>query len=52
MIGQDNAREQEQIKFVSNLLAETDFSEERVAKIADVLIEFVKGVKQKLSREM
>ncbi|MVM33079.1 hypothetical protein GO755_23765 [Spirosoma sp. HMF4905] len=51
MIGQDKAREQEQAKFVNNLLTETDFSVERVAKIAGVSIEFVQQVQQKLKSD-
>ncbi|RRA97748.1 hypothetical protein [Larkinella rosea] len=47
LVGQDNAREQEQIKFVNNLLTETDFSVEKVAKIAGVSVEFVEKIKQK-----
>ena len=49
MIGQDNARDQEQAKFVGNLLTETDFSTEKVAKIVGVSVEFVKNIQQKLS---
>lgn len=43
------AQEKEQIKFVTNLLADTDFSPERVAKIAGVSVEFVKKIQQKLT---
>lgn len=49
LIGQDNAREQEQVKFVNNLLTETDFSVEKVAKIAGVSVDFVQNINQKLS---
>lgn len=43
------AQEKEQIKFVTNLLADTDFSLERIAKIAGVSVEFVKNIQQKLT---
>lgn len=45
------AQEQEQVKFVTNLLQETDFPVERVAKIADVSVEFVKNIQQKLATD-
>lgn len=43
------AQEKEQIKFVTNLLADTDFSPDRIAKIAGVSVEFVKNIQQKLT---
>ena len=43
--GQQN----EQEKFVNNLLTGSDFSTERIAKIAGVSIEFVKSLQQKIS---
>lgn len=49
MIGQDTAREQEQTKFVTNLLTSSDFSVSRIAEIAGVSIKFVKKVQQSLS---
>ncbi len=49
LIGQDEAKEQAETKFVTNLLLDSDFSMERIAKIAGVSVEFVKKVKQKLS---
>lgn len=42
------AREQEQVKFVSNLLTETDFPIEKIARIAGVSVEFVSHIQQKL----
>ncbi|GAB3505666.1 hypothetical protein GCM10027341_37640 [Spirosoma knui] len=42
------AQEKEQIKFVTNLLIDSDFSVERIAKVAGVSAEFVKEVKQKI----
>ena len=42
--GQQN----EQEKFVTNLLTDSDFSAERIAKIAGVSAEFVKEIQQKL----
>lgn len=42
------AQEKEQIKFVTNLLADTDFAVERIAKIAGVSVDFVVSVQQKL----
>lgn len=42
------AQEKEQIKFVTNLLADTDFTVERIAKIAGVSVDFVAIVQQKL----
>jgi len=43
--GQQN----EQEKFVTNLLTDSDFSAEKIAKIAGVSTEFVKSLQQKLS---
>ncbi len=42
-------QQSEQEKFVTNLLTDSDFSTERIAKIAGVPIEFVKSLQQKLS---
>jgi hypothetical protein len=41
-------RKKEQIKFVSNLLTESDFTIDKIARIAGVTVSFVKSVKQKL----
>lgn len=41
LIGQEKA----QVKFVTNLLLESDFTVEKIAKIASVSVEFVKKVK-------
>lgn len=43
-------QEKEQTKFVTNLLADSDFSIERISKIAGVSLEFVKSIKEKLSK--
>ncbi len=43
------AQEKEQIKFVTNLLADSDFSPERIAKIAGVSVEFVRKIQHKLT---
>ena len=43
------AQEKEQIKFVTNLIADTDFLPDRIAKIAGVSVEFVKNIQQKLT---
>ncbi|CAN5137649.1 hypothetical protein BH09BAC4_BH09BAC4_41010 [soil metagenome] len=47
--GLDKAKAQEQAKFVTNLLIESDFSLERIAKIADVSVEYVITIQHKLS---
>jgi predicted HTH domain antitoxin len=47
--GLDKANEQQQAKFVTNLLREGDFSLERIAKIADVSVEYVTNIQRKLS---
>lgn len=49
MVGQDKAREQEQTKFVTNLLTSSDFTVKKIAEIAGVSIKFVKKVQQALS---
>ena len=49
MVGQDKAREQEQTKFVTNLLTSSDFTAKKIAEIAGVSIKFVKKVQQDLS---
>ncbi len=41
------AQEKEQIKFVTNLLADTDFAVERIAKIAGVSVDFVASIQKK-----
>lgn len=43
------AQEKEQIKFVTNLLNDTDFSVERIAKVAGVSADFVTNIQQKLT---
>jgi predicted transposase/invertase (TIGR01784 family) len=47
--GGEKAREQEQTKFVTNLLTQADFSVKKVAEIAGVSVEFVKTIQQRLS---
>ncbi len=47
--GQDKAREQEQIKFVTNLLLHSDFSVQKVAELAVVSVDFVLEIQRKLS---
>ena len=46
MIGQDVAKEQEQTKFVTNLLTSSDFTVKKIAEIAGVSIKFVKKIQQ------
>lgn len=45
------AKELEQTKFVTNLLHESDFSLEKIAKITGVTLDFVKKIQQKLNSE-
>lgn len=40
-------KQEEQIKFVTNLLAQTDFDVEKIANIANVTIDFVKNIQEK-----
>lgn len=42
-------REKEQLKFVANLLTETDFTNEKIARIAGVSVNFVKSVHRQLA---
>ena len=42
-------QEKEQIKFVTNLLTQTDFSLDKIAKIAGTTVDFVKSVQRQLS---
>jgi predicted transposase YdaD len=49
LIGQDKAREEEQTKFVTNLLEKLSLTVEQIADIAGVSIEFVNNIQQKLS---
>lgn len=42
-------KEKEQTKFVTNLLSQTDFDLEKIANLANVTVEFVKDLKDKLS---
>lgn len=48
--GLDKAREQEQVKFVTNLLTQTDFSILKVAEMAGVSVEFVQEIQQRTSK--
>lgn len=51
LIGQDKAREQEQAKFVTNLLEKLSLTVEQIADIAGVPVEFVINIKQKLTND-
>ncbi|MDR6561887.1 MULTISPECIES: hypothetical protein [unclassified Arcicella] len=42
------AKEREQTKFVTNLLNESDFSIEKIAKVTGVSLDFVKNIQQQL----
>lgn len=42
-------QEKEQTKFVTNLLSQTDFDLEKIANLANVTVEFVKNLKDKVS---
>ncbi|MEA5258655.1 hypothetical protein VB264_12735 [Arcicella aquatica] len=42
-------QEREQIKFIKNLLTETDLSLDKIAKVAGVAVDFVKSVQRQLS---
>ena len=44
-------QEREQMKFVKNLLTETDFSLDKIAKMAGVAIDFVKSVQRQLTEK-
>jgi hypothetical protein len=47
--GEANAREKEQTKFVRNLLTDSDFTIDRIAKIAGVSVDFVLSVQRQLT---
>lgn len=47
--GQDKGIEQEQTKFVTNLLKKLDLAPEQIADIAGVSLDFVKNIKQNLA---
>jgi hypothetical protein len=49
--GEANAREKEQTKFVRNLLTDSDFTIDRIAKIAGVSVDFVLSVQRQLSEK-
>lgn len=42
-------QEKEQVKFIKNLLKETDFSLEKIAKVAGVAVDFVKSVQRQVT---
>ena len=42
-------QEKEQTKFVTNLLSQTDFDLEKIANLANVTVEFIENLKDKLS---
>jgi hypothetical protein len=46
MDAKEEGRIQKEISFVKNLLAATDFSDEKIADLADVSLEFVKEVRE------
>ena len=48
LLGLDKGQEKEQTKFVTNLLIESDFSIDKIAKIAGVAVDFVKSVQRQL----
>lgn len=45
------AKEKEQTKFVINLLNESDFTLEKIAKLTNVSLDFVKNIQEKLHKE-
>ena len=47
--GLDKGQEKEQEKFVRNLLTESDFTIEKIAKIAGVTVDFVKSIHRQLT---
>ncbi|MEA5138697.1 hypothetical protein [Arcicella rigui] len=47
--GLDKGQEKEQEKFVRNLLTESDFTIDKIAKIAGVTTDFVNSIKKQLS---
>ena len=47
--GLDKGQEKEQEKFVRNLLTESDFTIEKIAKIAGVTVDFVKSIHMQLT---
>ena len=47
--GLDKGQEKEQEKFVRNLLTESDFSIDKIAKIAGVSVDFVQSVQRQLA---
>jgi predicted transposase YdaD len=49
--GKDKARQEEQTKFVSNLLSKLELTIEQIADIAGVSVDFVKDIKQKFTPE-
>jgi hypothetical protein len=49
--GLDKGQEKEQEKFVRNLLTESDFTIDKIAKIAGVTMDFVNSIKRQLSHK-
>lgn len=49
--GEEKGVEQEQTKFVTNLLTQADFSIRKIAEISGVSVEFVEVIQQKLSAD-
>ncbi len=50
-IGEEKARQEEKRLFVGNLLRETDFSDEEIARIAGVTVKFVEQARRDLIAE-
>jgi len=46
--GMEKGRHQERRTFVENLLSETEFSDEKIAGLANVTVDFVKEVRMKM----
>ena len=46
--GEERAKEKEQTRFVTNLLVDSDFTIDKIAKISGVSIAFVEQIKQKI----
>lgn len=42
-------QEKEQVKFIKNLLKESDFSVDKIAKIVGVTVDFVKSVQRQVT---
>ena len=49
-IGTEKTKYEDRRLFVTNLILETDFNNEKIAKLADVSIEFVEHIRQELNQ--